>query len=1361
MDASSAPRREPLEVVAEEFALRRQRGESPSIAEYEARYPALAAQIRELFPALLALEDLGDESLGGGGTRTTDGGPAGGTMAAAPQLGDYRLNRVIGRGGMGVVYEAEQVSLGRLVAVKVLPREITIDPKRLRRFEREARAAARLHHTNIVPVLGVGHHEGTHFYIMQLIRGHGLDLVIEELKRLRPEAGVRDEAGRPGQAGDDLASTQSHAAIDLSAAARAVAIASAVRSMARGRFELAPTAAVGESASAGIEATAAGDDIRPREETDDLGPPASNAPRETRAGQGEEAGPLIASSDLSSLSDLHANYWDSVARIGIQVAEGLAYAHGQGIVHRDIKPSNLLLDLKGTVWITDFGLARSDDADDLSQPRDLVGTIRYMPPERFEGHVGDVRSDVYSLGLTLYELLALRPAYQGSNHRQLMRQMSEEDPTPLRKLDPTIPKALESIVAKATAREPGRRYATAAELAADLRRFLERRPIRARRSSVPERFALWCRRNPALAALTTLAAALTIAMAVISTGAAVRLKQQRDAERRTAMALRVERQKALDAGIAERTERERADRLLYTSNMRLAHQLYERQDGQARGIADLLAQLIPLHAGDRDLREFAWRLQWTRLHRAAATLMVPSPARYGTLTAEGHLLTLDDLGRWSRSDPKMGRILAERDFGRPWRPHCFAMAPGGTVVARGELLGMTLHLFDAETGRESRAIEGSVPLNNVEFSPDGRYVLSLWSDRMARVHEVATGLPIGSVRLREGPSQTLALTPDGRTVLVGNHPSGGDVTRYDVGTGTATTSRVTGNVLALACSRDGRRIAVGNFRGQVILLDTADLKPGATLQEHHSQITRLEFSADGHRLAGGAADGLIAVWDVAEGKPVVRLKGHLEGIGLLGFSPDAAALASADVDGRRKVWDLASSDGVVPLKGVSPWSAALAVTPDGRRLFTAGQGIQLWDLAERSLVRTFAVVGGGERAARDPPIFLTSVALSRVGAQLATGDSASRITVRDAATGRILRELEGVAADFYPPAPTEYPAATPAMRRGVVALAFSPDGTLLAAGFGRLYFYTGDYPQQIKVWNTRTGRLAATLEARNTVPMVRFTADGTTLIAACQDGSVGSWDIATWQPADGAWKAPGQIASAALSADDRLLAAGFYGGAIVLWERASGRPIGRVQAHSCPIAGVAFSPDGRTLATVAPIERILTLWEVPSLHELHRLQMSSERVYTLAFAPTGDRLITVGATGVLLWPALGLAEIDATLAAEGRLRSARAQSPPNAVPIPKSPPAIAAEQLDSYAGRYGRDPAFVLSVERQEANLVVTTPGGYRLPLQADSQGDFVHPASGVRFRFEADGSGHFRKLVVTQDGRSFDAQRLPPPVRP
>jgi serine/threonine protein kinase/Tfp pilus assembly protein PilF len=483
---------DPVEEVAEEFLARYRRGERPALTEYTDKYPALADQIRELFPALLAMEQFG--SVAAPATDSSGETPAG-TAKMPEQLGEYRLLRELGRGGMGVVYEAVQESLGRHVALKVLPFHGLVKPTHLERFRREAKAAARLHHTNIVPVFGVGEHQGLHYYAMQFIQGQGLDAVLRELQQLRR----------------GTAPSSPRLTIDMA------------QGLLTGRF--------------------AGPEAAPEPE------PAPAAPPSARTDDTPPPGLSGTPTELTSPSE--ASYFRSVARLGVQVAEALAYAHRQGILHRDIKPSNLLLDRRGTVWVTDFGLAKPEGSDELTHPGDLVGTLRYMAPERLQGQ-SDPRSDVYSLGLTLYELATLRPAFADTDRARLIEQVRHDNPSPPRKLDRRIPHDLETIILKATDKELGRRYPTAAELAEDLRRFLADRPIEARRTPLVERTWRWCRRNPAVAALSSLALATLLA------GLAAVGWQWRRAEQNWALADR-QRQEA-QANFAK--ARDAVDRLL-------------------------------------------------------------------------------------------------------------------------------------------------------------------------------------------------------------------------------------------------------------------------------------------------------------------------------------------------------------------------------------------------------------------------------------------------------------------------------------------------------------------------------------------------------------------------------------------------------------------------------------------------------------------------------------------------------------------------------------------------------------------------------------------------------------------------------
>src|SRR5438132_820567 len=375
------------------------------------------------------------------GSRSTSPSPSTQTPELG-QLGDYRLIREVGRGGMGIVYEAHQISLNRRVALKVLPFAAALDPKQLQRFKNEAQAAAQLHHNFIVPVYAVGYERGIHYYAMQFIEGQSLAAMIRELRQLAGAEPVRGNSrglrhpARPDEQParpDDLPSTGPYPT-DLPAAPTA-------------HPELSPTQAV---------------------------------------------------TALSTERYQHsARFYRRVAELGTRAAEALDHAHQEGVVHRDIKPANLLVDMRGNLWITDFGLALFHSDAGLTLTGELLGTLRYMSPEQALGKrtLIDHRTDIYSLGVTLYELLTLAPVFDGHDRQELLNQIANDEPHPPRAWDKSIPVELETIILKAIAKHPAERDASVRERGEDLQRFLEDKPIRARRPSFREKALKWSRRH--------------------------------------------------------------------------------------------------------------------------------------------------------------------------------------------------------------------------------------------------------------------------------------------------------------------------------------------------------------------------------------------------------------------------------------------------------------------------------------------------------------------------------------------------------------------------------------------------------------------------------------------------------------------------------------------------------------------------------------------------------------------------------------------------------------------------------------------------------------------------------------------------
>ena len=484
----------PIDQLAERFLEEYRSGQSPAISDFVQRNPELEDEIRDLFPALLWMEQLAPQ-------------PQKRRHTALPRrLGDYRILRETGRGGMGVVFEAVQEQLGRRVALKVLPWDVSADHTLQKRFHREARSAARLQHRNIVPIFDVGEHDNIHYYSMQFIDGSSCDSVLKQLRRAR-EFSRLGRRGRPPRHG---------IARVLERFLRREADASMSRS------EPMPGGAAEGEASQSVSRQSSFNLLGESDEGSialELEPSAAPA-ADTAVNRGPTDVAVPDQSDLTTIREQPDRYWMVLARIGISVAEALDYAHSQGILHRDIKPSNLMLDRKGTVWVTDFGLARAEEDEKTGSGR-IMGTLRYLAPERMSGQT-DGRSDIYSLGLTLYEFLALRPAFTESDRARLVKLIAETEPPRPRRIDPSVPVDLETIVLKAMEKDPARRYQAAGELAADLTRFLEGRSVSARRVLLPERLLRWCRRNSSVAALSAAVGLLLVLLTLEYSGFRVR-----------------------------------------------------------------------------------------------------------------------------------------------------------------------------------------------------------------------------------------------------------------------------------------------------------------------------------------------------------------------------------------------------------------------------------------------------------------------------------------------------------------------------------------------------------------------------------------------------------------------------------------------------------------------------------------------------------------------------------------------------------------------------------------------------------------------------------------------------------------------
>jgi WD40 repeat protein/serine/threonine protein kinase len=1134
MPSSDSSRDALLERLAEEFVERHRRGERPALSEYADRHPDLAAEIRDLFPALVKIEHLKPVAGDLTGAHVPESDPDEGPTLE--RLGDYRILREVGHGGMGVVYEAEQESLGRHVALKVLPRQALLKATYLERFRREAKAAARLHHTNIVPVFGVGECDGMHYFAMQFIVGEGLDKVVGDLRRLRAASGTPTVSAIPSEA-------------------------SVAHSLLTGRFA-APAAEPAE------------------------GPPVHPVPAVSTATDGAHG-----SSTLSA-GGPEGHYFRGIARVAVQVADALAYAHRQGILHRDIKPSNLLLDQQGTVWITDFGLAKAEGADDLTQTGDIVGTVRFMAPERFDGR-SLPESDVYALGVTLYEMLTLRPAFDDANKARLVEKVLHEPPLPPRKIDPRIPRDLETVVLKCLAKDPAERYASAEALAEDVRRFLADRPIQARRSTWRERAWRWCRRNPAVA---TLSAALLLLLAGAAGYGVVMSAHLRQALGQT----QAERDKADDL-------REVARREAYRAQMSLVQHDFEATNIEhVRGLLDRYAP----QPGESDLRHFEWYYWQHRSHLEQQVLRGHTePVFSVAYSPDGrHLASGDWNGSVYLWNAETGQYLRTLS-GHKGRVSSLAFSRDGHWMASASW-DRSVVVWNAHTGTPRHHLKGHTDaVAGVAFNTKGDRLASAGLDGTVRLWDAQLGKPLHTLKEHTNSVWSVAFHPDASLLVSGSDdktvrlwdPKSGKLLHTLLGHSSA--------VYSVAFDPEGRRVASGGFDNVIHFWDVTSGQKVRTLEGHKGGISSIAFSPDGHGLASASWDNTVRLWDAHSGQELLLFHGHSAVARGVAFRPDGRQLASAGFDHTVRLWNTARSQGVLLLRGHRHEVWNLAFRFDGQRLASASWDgtVGVWDAADgRQLLELRGHTG-----------WVLSVAFSSDGCLLASAGADKTTRLWDAASGKCLHILQGHTDEVW-------------------RTAFHPDGRHLV---------TASKDRTVRLWEVASGKLLHTLSGHTgAVSCVVFSPDGKRLASAGEDKTVRLWDadsgeaLATLQThSKGLW---GLMSTVAFSPDSRHLAWAGSDHLARIWEVESGKHLLDLVGHRIEVRSVTFSPNGQRLATASG-DTTVRLWDADSGQPLLTLQPDLGGVSTVAFSPDGRRLAAGGVSGsVRIWETAPLPESE-------------------------------------------------------------------------------------------------------------------------
>ncbi len=1085
------------ELVSIDWEYRIRTGDVASASDYEARFPSLGA----------LLEKIGIEVASATSSR-----------AGQPQrFAQYKVVRELGRGGMGVVYEAEHQSLGRRVAIKVLPTLNVTDFTSRERFRREAQLTARLHHPNIVQIFEVGEHKGQPFLALEFVHGPSL----RERLRQSPQ------------------------------------------------------------------------------------PP-------------REAAAIVAT-----------------------LARAIHYAHEQGIVHRDLKPANVLLaDPKTDTHVsasdgtnlpvslshyipkvTDFGLAQPVGEGDITATGAIVGTPAYMAPEQASGKskqqlIGP-SVDIYALGAILYEIISGRPVFQGVTALEALDQVRTQEPVSPMRLQPLVPRDLDTICLKCLEKEPAKRYSSAQSLADDLQRFLSGEPIAARRSRTGERVKRWCRRNQSLVVAGVLGVVALLSAMGLAINYAFTIQIQREQQltqsaledanfqrsRAEQNANNLVHQEALTRAALVDAERFRKQAERQSADFALERGLSLLDQGDvARGMLMLgrsleLAQpsatelehvirsnlsaaqnrflyqlrLVLDHGGEAQALAFSpdGKSLWTgsrvnppqrwNVHSGlpeGAPLPHNGEIRAIEVSADGRLVATASTDKTAR----LWESATGKPYGKPLEHkhwvHAVAFNSDGSLVVTGSADG-TARLWEAATGELRGTFLPPGWIQSVAFSPDGQTIAMAAGPRVW-LYDAGTTKQVGEPMAHPGEVWTIAFKPDGKVLLTGCEDGTARLWEANSGKPLGFPLLHQGPVRSVGYSHDGTSLWSGDATGRVRMWDTVKMAPLGIPLQNQSAIYAVAMNSDQTCLATGSADGKVRLWQKAPAQTPARVLPHERLAYCVAVSPDGKSVATGTADQQLRIWDVATGKRVGNPMSHDASILGVAFSPDGKTILTASSDktARLWNFADNTQ--------RGTPLPHDDHVY--AVAFSPDGEFVVTSAKDSTARRWNASTG----------------APIGSPLIHP---HWVHAVAVSPDSKTIL---------TGCEDARARLWDARTGaELGEPLQHRGPVRSVAFSPDGSKIVTGTwDDGMAQVWDVTKRTPVGPPMPHQEHVLAVEFSPNGKSVATGTWDGTARLWDVATGKPLGPPLEHQRTIRDVTFSPDGNTLWTAA-FDRTVRAWTLP------------------------------------------------------------------------------------------------------------------------------------------------------------------------